>query len=539
MSLLQVKDLSLKIGSTPILHNIDLGVDSGEILGVIGESGSGKSMSALAIMGLAPEYSRISGSILLAGDELVGKSEADMCGLRGNKMGMIFQEPMTALNPVKSIGDQVAETVLVHEKVSRSEARRIAREILDRVELPADRFPLERFAHELSGGQRQRVVIAMAIALRPRLLIADEPTTALDVTTQAQILKLLARLVKQDDMGLILITHDLAVVAGMADRISIMQAGRVVEAGETVSVFRHMEHPYTKALFAASSHVPKRAEGRMVDKKVHVLKVDEVVRDYPGQRTSLFKKPLPFRAVDHVSFSIYRGENVALVGESGCGKSTLSRALLALDKMQGGLVTLNGEIISAKGGASRVARAKMQVVFQDPYGSFNPRHKVERLVAEPFYLLDNPPRGQELRRRVADALSAVGMMPRDAQKYIHEFSGGQRQRIAIARALIIEPSLIILDEAVSALDVSIRAQILDLLAELSDRLGLSYLFISHDLSVVRTITDRVLVMKEGKIVEEGQSEEIFANPHHPYTKELIAAVPDIEQALKAREKPKD
>ncbi len=535
MSLLKVTNLSLEISGTPILHNIDLALDGGQVLGVIGESGSGKSMSALAIMQLAPQYSKISGSVVLAGNELVGKSEAELCGLRGNEAGMIFQEPMTALNPVKSIGDQVAETVLVHTKVSRAEARRIARETLDRVELPASEFPLERFPHELSGGQRQRVVIAMAIALRPKLLIADEPTTALDVTTQAQILKLLTRLVKQDGMGLILITHDLAVVAGMADRISIMQAGKVVEAGETLSVFRHMRHPYTKALFAASSHVPKRAEGRMVDKSSHVLKVENVVREYPGQRTSLFKKPEPFRAVDQVSFSIFRGENVALVGESGCGKSTLSRALLALDRMQGGQVTLDGETISAKNGASRAARVKMQVVFQDPYGSFNPRHKVERLVAEPFHLLADPPKGEERRLRIITALSEVGMEPGDAQKYIHEFSGGQRQRIAIARALIIEPSLIILDEAVSALDVSIRAQILDLLAGLSDRLGLSYLFISHDLSVVRTITDRVLVMKEGKIVEEGVSEEIFANPRHPYTKELIAAVPDIEKALAARE----
>jgi len=537
MNLLQVKNLSLEIGDTPILHDVDLELDGGEILGVIGESGSGKSMSALAIMQLAPGDSKISGSIQLAGNELVGKSEEYLCAIRGKDVAMIFQEPMSALNPVKTIGDQVAETVLVHTKVSRPEARRIARETLDRVELPADQFPMGRFAHELSGGQRQRVVIAMAIALRPKLLIADEPTTALDVTTQAEILKLLGRLVREDGMGLILITHDLAVVAGMADTISIMRAGRVVEAGKTLPVFRHMKHPYTKALFAASGHVPKRAPNRAVHRDVLVLKVDDVVRDYPGRRRSLFKKPKSLRAVDRVSFSIYRGENVALVGESGCGKSTLTRALLALDKMQSGSVYLDdGEHISAKEGASRTARAKMQVVFQDPYGSFNPRHKVARLVAEPFHLLDNPPRGEERRQRIERALVEVGMEPEDAAKYIHEFSGGQRQRIAIARALIIEPSLIILDEAVSALDVSIRAQILDLLAGLSDRLGLSYLFISHDLSVVRTITDRVLVMKEGKIVEEGRSEEVFANPRHPYTRELIAAVPDIERALAAREK---
>jgi len=536
MNLLRVKNLSLEIGNTPILHDIDLELEGGEILGVIGESGSGKSMSALAIMQLAPEHSKISGSIQLAGNELVGKSERDLCAIRGKDVGMIFQEPMSALNPVKTIGDQVAETVLVHSRVTRKEARRIARETLERVELPASQFPLERFAHELSGGQRQRVVIAMAIALRPKLLIADEPTTALDVTTQAEILKLLGRLVREDGMGLILITHDLAVVAGMADAISIMRAGRVVEAGKTLKVFRNMKHPYTKALFAASAHVPKRAPNRVLQRDVLVLKVDDVVRDYPVRRRSLFKKAKNFRAVDQVSFSIYRGENVALVGESGCGKSTLSRALLALDKMQAGSVSLDGEIISAKRGASRGARAKIQVVFQDPYGSFNPRHKVARLVAEPFHLLDRPPRGEERRQRVERALIEVGMAPGDAGKYIHEFSGGQRQRIAIARALIIQPSLIILDEAVSALDVSIRAQIMDLLAGLSDRLGLSYLFISHDLSVVRTITDRVLVMKEGKIVEEGRSEEIFANPRHPYTRELIAAVPDIEQALAAREK---
>jgi peptide/nickel transport system ATP-binding protein len=538
MSLLGVKGLSLNIGAAQILRDIDFEVDAGEILGIIGESGSGKSMSALAIMQLLPDGARTSGRITLNGAELLDKSEAQMCALRGNDLGMIFQEPMTALNPVKTIGDQVAETVMVHGAVSRNEAMAIARQTLDRVELPAEQFPLERFPHELSGGQRQRVVIAMAIALRPRLLIADEPTTALDVTTQAQILKLLKRLVEEDGMGLILITHDLAVVADMADKIVIMQAGVVVEKGETLKVFRSMQHPYTKALFEASNHQPVRAADRVVDNNVEVLKVAGVVREYGGQRLSLFKKPAPFRAVDNVSFTVHRGENVGLVGESGCGKSTLSRALLALEKMQGGIVHLDGEIIGARQGASRAARRKMQVVFQDPYGSFNPRHRVDKLVAEPFYLLDAPPVGAERRARVEKVLGEVGLTPADADKYIHEFSGGQRQRIAIARALIIEPPLIILDEAVSALDVSIRSQILDLLAELSDRLGIAYLFISHDLSVVRAITDRVLVMKDGVFVEEGISEEVFSNPKHPYTKQLITAVPDIEKALVAREQRK-
>ncbi len=534
MSLLELTGVNLSIGDEDILHDIDLSVDKGQILGVIGESGSGKSMTALSIMQLLPQGSRLGGSIRLDGVELVGQSEAHMCTLRGDDLGMIFQEPMTALNPVKSIGDQVAETVMIHTGKSRAEALRIARETLNRVELPEDRFPLSRFPHELSGGQRQRVVIAMAIALRPRLLIADEPTTALDVTTQAQILELLKRLVQEDGMALMLITHDLAVVAGLADHIVIMRQGDVVEAGETVSVFRQMKHPYTRALFEASGHVPART-AHVDAAAAPVAVVEGMIRDYRLPRKNLFQAPGTFRAVNNVSFTIRRGENVGLVGESGCGKSTLSRALLALDPMQGGTVVLDGETISAEHGADRAARQKMQVVFQDPYGSFNPRHRVERLVAEPFHLLDNPPQGAERRKRVEQALFNVGLSASDADKYIHEFSGGQRQRIAIARALIIEPALIVLDEAVSALDVSIRAQILDLLAELSDRLQVSYLFISHDLSVVRAITDRVMVMRAGEIVEEGPTEEVFRNPVHEYTQQLIAATPRLDAALAARE----
>ena len=533
-NLLSIKDLSLDIGGTKILHDIDMEVNGGEILGVIGESGSGKSMSALAIMQLAPGGAKINGSIKFDGKELLDLSEKQMCELRGSEIGMIFQEPMSALNPVKTIGEQVSETVLIHSNVSKNEARKIAREVLERVELPGDEFPLNRFPHQLSGGQRQRVVIAMAIAHKPALLIADEPTTALDVTTQAQILKLLEKLVEEDGMGLILITHDLAVVAGMADNVAIMQNGKVVEAGETIKVFSDLKHPYSKQLFAASNHVPKRANRDKPDKENPVLKASNIMRQYPGRGGSFFKKAKPFTAVDRVSFYIAKGENVGLVGESGCGKSTLSRALLALDVMQGGIVHLDGEMISAGKGASRAARRKMQVVFQDPYGSFNPRHRVEKLVSEPFFLLDGPPRGLERRQRVEKALLEVGLNATDADKYIHEFSGGQRQRVAIARALIIEPALIILDEAVSALDVSIRAQILDLLAELSDRRGISYLFISHDLSVVRAITDRVLVMRDGVIVEEGESQRVFANPQHPYTKQLLGAVPDIGKALEKR-----
>ncbi len=535
MTLLRISNLQLSIGRTQILKDIDLEVSPGEILGIIGESGSGKSMTALSVMQLLPHAASTAGSIKFNGVELLDKAEEDMCAIRGRDIGMIFQEPMTALNPVKNIGDQVAETILIHTDKSRAEALAIARDTLNRVGLPEDRFPLSRYPHELSGGQRQRVVIAMAIALKPRLLIADEPTTALDVTTQAQILDLLKTLVEEDRMGLILITHDLAVVAGIADKIAIMKSGDVIEAGDTVHLFRDMREPYSRALLEATNHQPPRNPPVILQDQVPVLKVENLIRDYSLPRVSLFKPGGFFRAVDQVSFTIHRGENIGLVGESGCGKSTLTRAILALEKIQGGAIHIDGEPVSGGAGASFAIRRKMQVVFQDPYGSFNPRHRVERLIAEPLHLLGGEaPQGAERKHRVAEVLESVGLSPADADKYIHEFSGGQRQRIAIARALIIHPSLIVLDEAVSALDVSIRAQILDLLANLSDQFDLSYLFISHDLSVVRSITDRVLVMKSGRIVEEGETETVFNNPQHDYTRQLIAATPNLETALQAR-----
>jgi peptide/nickel transport system ATP-binding protein len=536
VTLLQIDHLNLAILGLPILSDVRFEVNRGEVVGVIGESGSGKSMTALSIMQLLPYGTEVTGSIRLDGEDLLGKTEREMCSVRGADVGMVFQEPMTALNPVKSIGDQVAETVMIHKGASRSEALAAARETLNRVGLPEDRFPLSRYPHELSGGQRQRVVIAMAIALRPKLLIADEPTTALDVTTQAQILALLRKLVDEDGMGLVLITHDLAVVADIADRIVIMKSGEVVEAGAAVALFRSMQHPYSKALMAATSHRPVRKPPHVALDSVPVLQVSSVVREYALARRSLFAKPGAFRAVNDVSFSIHKGENVGLVGESGCGKSTLTRAILALEPTQSGEIRVGGELVTTRAGASLAARRKMQVVFQDPYGSFNPRHKVRRLISEPFHLMGrDAPAAAALDRRVAEALENVGLQARDADKYIHEFSGGQRQRVAIARALITHPSLIILDEAVSALDVSIRAQILDLLADLSDRLDLSYLFISHDLSVVRAITDRVMVMKAGQIVEAGETEAVFSNPQHDYTRQLIAATPDLEAALRRRE----
>lgn len=524
MSLLHIENLNLSIHSQPVLHNIDLTVEPGEIVALTGESGSGKSMTALAVMNLLPEGAKMTGQIILDSENLSALSEQELCAKRGAEIGMVFQEPMTALNPVKTIGDQVMETILIHRAMPPVQARSRAREVLDRVGLTAEQFPLTRFPHELSGGQRQRVVIAMAIALRPKLLIADEPTTALDVTTQAQILDLLKGLVDEYGMGLMMITHDLAVVSDMADRIIVMRNGEVVETGPTRALFRNMRHPYTRMLFEASAH---EVELPAPSDTPPLLSVAQVVRSYDLPRKSLFAKPEHKIAVDHVSFTLHRGERLGLVGESGCGKSTLTRAILGLDGIQNGHILLEGEPVFRTGKPNHSVCRKMQVVFQDPYGSFNPRHRVERLMSEPFHLLDTPPTKSQRQERIAEMLTAVGLTPDDAGKYIHQFSGGQRQRIAIARALMIEPELILFDEAVSALDVSVRSQILDLLAELCRKYDLTYFFISHDLSVVRTITDRVLVMKSGRIVEQGETEQVFSDPQHPYTEALIAAAPRL------------
>ena len=528
MSLLDIQNLNVSIHNTKILENVSFCLNEGEIFGVVGESGSGKSMTALSLMRLLPEGAKITGSAIFSKTDLLKISEDKMCTFRGNAIGMIFQEPMTALNPVQTIGNQVAETLIIHGKAKRAEALKIAREKLNRVGLTEEQFPLDKYPHELSGGQRQRVAIALAIAMRPKILIADEPTTALDVTTQSQILKLLKSLVEEEKMALILITHDLAVVSGLADNVAVMQTGKIVEAGTTNNVFNEMKHSYTQQLFSASNHTPVRNSKL---EEIPLLEIKNVVRNYKLPRESIFAHPKFFPAVRDISFTLRKGENLGLVGESGCGKSTLTRAILGLEELQGGEIKLEGDIVKAGKKLNSKIRRKMQVVFQDPFGSFNPRHKIGRLISEPFYLMQNKPTGVQLKSEIDDALINVGLKEEDADKYIHEFSGGQRQRIAIARALIIKPSLIVLDEAVSALDVSIRAQVLDLLAELSSKFNLSYLFISHDLSVVRNITDRVLVMKSGKIVESGETQKVFDNPQHEYTKELIAATPKLPKHL--------
>jgi peptide/nickel transport system ATP-binding protein len=520
---LSVERLSVGFGATEVVRDVSFAIGAGEVFGLVGESGSGKSMTALAAMGLLPAGARASGAVRFGDQELLALDERRMCALRGREIGMIFQEPMTALNPLQTIGDQVAETLVVHGAASRFAALDVARERLARVKL--GHLGLYRYPHELSGGQRQRVCIAMAVALRPQLLIADEPTTALDVTTQAAILELLQGLVEEERMALWLITHDLAVVAGMAGRVAVMQRGDVVEAGATEPVFRAPSHPYTAKLMADSDHAAVRGA---VAAGAPLLEIRNVTRRYPGRRGRFLQRGAPFTAVDDVSFTLHAGESLGLVGGSGCGKSTLTRAILGLEPLQGGEIRLGGAPVVAPTVPPGL-RAQMQVVFQDPFGSFNPRHKVERLVAEPFHLAPSP----DVPVRVAEALEAVGLRAADGQKYIHEFSGGQRQRIAIARAIVIRPKLVILDEAVSALDVTIRAQILDLLAELQARFGLSYLFISHDLSVVRAVTDRVLVMQAGRIVEEGMTERVFSAPQSLAARALIAAAPRIPEDWRA------
>ncbi|OKL43157.1 ABC transporter ATP-binding protein [Pseudovibrio exalbescens] len=537
MALFTMKDLSLSIHGTPIIDRVNLSIAKGEILGLVGESGSGKSMSALASMQLLPDGASQSGSIRFKKQELIDAGERTMSRIRGRSISMVFQEPMTALNPTKTIGDQVSEGLLWHFKMTRERALERTRKVLSRVGLPSDNQMMDRFPHQLSGGQRQRVVIAMAIACKPKFLIADEPTTALDVTIQAQILALLKDIVRKDQMALLLISHDLAVVADMADRVAIMKDGQIVEHGPTGQLFRTLSHPYSRELVEASSHIPKTRQRSIDANSSPLLSVENLVRTYPLPKRSFFEKRQYHTAVNHVALRILPHESVGLVGESGCGKSTLARTVLGLEKPSSGVISFLGRnpfTLSHK--ESKTLKRGIQAVFQDPYGSFDPRHTIETTVAEPLHLLRGEIGPQERRDRVIQALESVGLKARDCHKYPHEFSGGQRQRIAIARALVTEPKLIVADEPVSALDVSIRAQILDLLADLRDRLGVAYLFISHDLSVVQAITDRVIVMNGGRIVEEGTTEQVFKHPKHPYTRMLVAAAPDLNETLKRRYK---
>jgi peptide/nickel transport system ATP-binding protein len=526
--LLRLDAVRVALGGKTLLNALSLEVRQGEIVGLVGASGSGKSLTALAIMGLLPRTATLDGGLYWRGRPLFDRSPAALRAFRGREVGMVFQEPMTALNPLLTIGAQVGETVRLHTTATRGEAARRAAATLDRVGLGPDASWLARYPHELSGGQRQRVAIAMAITLSPALLIADEPTTALDSTTQAQVLALLKTLVRDSGMSLLLVSHDMAVMAATTTRLAVLEHGRIVEQGLTAEILQGARSPYARRLLDAARLAPRAAEARSEggvsapSSDAPLLEVRDVVREISLPRRSPWARPTSRRLVDAVSLTVSRGEIVGLIGESGSGKSSLLRLILALDRPQSGSVRLSGELFSsARGAHLRRLRRQIQIVFQDPYGSFDPEWTVERIVAEPLHLLDVQPTPGERRSKVSAALEAVGLSSHDARRYPHEFSGGQRQRIAIARALISEPALIVCDEAVSALDVLVRAQVLELLEELRARLAVSFLFVSHDLQVVRAIADRIYVMFGGRMVEEGDTRRVFAAPRHAFTAELI------------------
>jgi peptide/nickel transport system ATP-binding protein len=522
-ALLQLRDVGVTLGGSIRLQGIDLELAAGEVLGLVGESGSGKSLTALAVAGLLPEGAQVQGQVLLDGENLLALPEAAMDAHRGAAVGLVFQEPMNALNPLMTLAEQVAEALRLHRPLSRHDAAAHAEAALARVGLEGlgGRHP-----HELSGGQRQRGVVAIAMALRPRLLIADEPTTALDVRNQAQVLALLRELVREQGSGLLLISHDLPLVAGFADRIAVLRQGCLVEQGPARALLRAPRQPETAALIAAST-LPQRPAVAPAPAAAPLLVAEGLVREV-RRRAGLLSRPVVKRLLDAVSLHIAPGERVGLVGESGCGKSTLLRALLALEPLQGGVVTLGGQRFT---GAERALRRQAQIVFQDPAGSLDPRWRAWELVAEPLALLDAAPDRAAQRALACEWLARVGLGAAVADRYAHQFSGGQRQRLAIARALILEPALLVLDEAVSALDVSVRGQILELIDGLCRERGTALLFVTHDLGVVRAVTDRLYVMQAGRIVESGPTVDVFAAPREAYTRELLGATPDLGSAV--------
>ncbi len=541
--LLEVRDLTVEfhtsVGTIRAVDGISYHVDRGETLAILGESGSGKSVEAAAILNLidTPPGYITGGEILYHGEDLLQMSAEQRREINGRQIAMIFQDTLAHLNPVYSVGWQIAETFRAHNQCSPSEAETRAIELLGRVGIPDPQMRAGQYPHQFSGGQRQRVMIAMALALEPDLLIADEPTTALDVTVQAQILDLLKRLQTEEGMGVVLITHDLGVAADMADRIAVMHSGKIVEQGTVEQVFRDPQHSYTQRLMNA---IPGRVEdpdheAPDIEAAPPLLQVHDVVKHYEVTSGLLRRSTgQVVRAVDGVTFDLAAGETLGVVGESGSGKSTLGRTILRLEEPTGGTITYRSHDLLALSGADLLAfRRKVQVVFQDPYSSLNPRMSVAAIVSEPWSIHRDVVPRREWNDRVIDLLERVGLQPDHARRYPHQFSGGQRQRIAIARALALQPELIVCDEAVSALDVSIQAQVIELLAELRDEMGLAYIFIAHDLHVVEHFADRVLVMQAGRIVEQGTSAQIFAAPKHSYTQALLAASPVPDPAVQA------
>jgi peptide/nickel transport system ATP-binding protein len=500
----------------------------GEVLAIVGESGSGKSVTAQTLIGLTRSSdTRIEGSVRLAGEELLGADEEALRRVRGARIAMVFQDSMTSLNPVYRVGDQIVEAIRAHRpEVGRREARGQAIELLDSVGIPDAGRRVDDYPHEFSGGMQQRAMIAMALSLEPEVLIADEPTTALDVTIQAQILDLIARLNRERGLATILITHDLGVVAEIADRVLVMHQGRIVERGDLEQIFYAARDPYTKELLGAVLRLDQAPPARPAKEEGALLEVVDLVMHHPHRRKlPLDGETVRVRGVDGVSFSVARGETLGLVGESGSGKSTLCRAVLGLVRPTSGSVRFEGEEIAGLSRRRmRPLRPHMQMVFQDANASLNPRKRVGQIVGEPLRM-QGLASGPELRRQVEGLLDRVGLRPEHYDRFPHEFSGGQRQRIGIARALAPQPRLVFADEPVSALDVSIRAQIIALLDELQDELGLTYVFVAHDIGVVRHVSDRIAVMHDGKIVEQGPADRVCERPSHPYTRALLDAVP--------------
>ena len=537
----------------PIINSISYALQSNEILGIVGESGSGKSVSSLAVMGLLPKnISKITkGEILFQGRNVAQFSKEELQNLRGRDISMIFQEPMSSLNPSLKCGFQVEEMLLQHTKLSKKEIRKETLDLFDRVRLPNPEKIYESYPHQISGGQKQRVMIAMAIACKPKILIADEPTTALDVTVQKEIIQLLKDIQQETGMSIMFISHDLALVSEIANRVLVMYKGEIVEQGNASDVFHNPQHIYTKALVSSRPSLDVRLKRlptiqdylknsvseeiitaderkKMHEKLYHqtpILEVKNVEKEYFSS-AGLFGKKVGFKAVNDVSFKIYEGETLGLVGESGCGKSTLGNAILQLDKATAGQIFYRGvDIMKLSKEDIRALRKEIQIIFQDPYSSLNPRIPVGKAIMEPMKVHKLYKNDAERKAKTIEILERVGLGAEYFNRYPHEFSGGQRQRIGIARTIALQPKLIVCDESVSALDISVQAQVLNLLNELKENFGFTYIFISHDLAVVKYMSDQVLVMSKGKIEEMADADVLYDNPQKEYTKKLIAAIP--------------
>jgi len=555
--LLDVNNLSISFQSDgidkEIIHHISYTLNKNEILGIVGESGSGKSVSTLAILGLLPkQISKItSGSILFNEKELTQLNTKDFQKIRGSEISMIFQEPMSSLNPSMKCGQQVEEILLQHTNLSKSEAKTETLSLFEKVKLPSPQRIYNAYPHEISGGQKQRVMIAMAIACKPKILIADEPTTALDVTVQKEIIQLLKQLQSEEEMSIIFISHDLALVSEIANRVLVMYKGDIVEQGEVSKIFKTPEHIYTKALLSSKPSLSVRlkrlptikdfmenvTKSDIITKnerenshsklyaKTPLLEVINLEKEYIS-KSGWFGKPESFMAVNNISFKLYEGETLGLVGESGCGKSTLANAILQLDKATSGQILYRGiDINKLPSSEVRKLRKDIQIIFQDPYASLNPRIPVGKAIMEPMKVHQIGESNEERKTMVLDLLQKVGLDESFFSRYPHEFSGGQRQRIGIARAIALQPKLIICDESVSALDISVQAQVLNLLNDLKDNFEFTYIFISHDLSVVKYMSDQLVVMNKGEIEEIADADKIYNNPVQEYTKKLIHAIP--------------